>query len=373
MYEITIARTEDELHALEEDWKQLQEETGWRNPFVSAEWTLTYWRAFWPGARPFVVCARRDGRLAAVAPLRELRLGPFRILRFIGDPHSDTLDFLSLDPEALDALLAGLADHGRSWDLAFLRNVTEGTAMSAGGGGRLRRRDVAADQAPYLPFRGRGFEELRSGGPKQIKASTKRRGKFERAGGTVERLAGANAVDVLDDMVEIERASWKAREGGRLHWSPERIAHFRAVAPALGDRLEVWLARLDGEPIAYLVLLPAGGRVGFYTGAYKHDHRKHYAGGVMHSYAIERAVELGCTEYDFLNGGEPYKLEWTEAARTIRNAALHPRTARGYAAYLAYIWPRWALREFGPAQRAVNAAKELRERRSRRRLASAPR
>src|SRR3954453_6744071 len=94
-YTIQILRREAELEALQPEWSDLYEASADRNPFLSYEWTAGCWQHLCSGASPFVVAARREGRLVGVAPLRLRRQLGFRVLRFIGDPRSDYLGFLA--------------------------------------------------------------------------------------------------------------------------------------------------------------------------------------------------------------------------------------------------------------------------------------
>jgi CelD/BcsL family acetyltransferase involved in cellulose biosynthesis len=108
--------------------------------------------------------------------------------------------------------------------------------------------------------------------------------------------------------------------------------------------MEVWLARLSGRLAAFQVNLVTSERVLYYYGAYDAEYRRYYPGGILHLAALEHAWARGIREYDFLSGGEPYKLEWTNASRRLRVLAAHPNTPRGALAYALFVALRWHLR-----------------------------
>ncbi|MDE3196120.1 MAG: hypothetical protein KGN84_07245, partial [Acidobacteriota bacterium] len=40
------------------------------------------------------------------------------------------------------------------------------------------------------------------------------------------------------------------------------------------------------------------------------------------------AIEMGCSEFDFLRGDEPYKSKWASDYRQTRHVLVYPETAR---------------------------------------------
>jgi CelD/BcsL family acetyltransferase involved in cellulose biosynthesis len=126
--------------------------------------------------------------------------------------------------------------------------------------------------------------------------------------------------------------------------------------------MELWAARVGGRLIAYLLNFVTPERVMYWQGAYHAEHRKRYAGGVLHFHAIRHACESGRSEYDFMLGTEEYKTGWTNAEHEQRYISLHPRTARGRLAFAALVAPRWCLRDYRAARRVHTSYIRLRQR-----------
>jgi CelD/BcsL family acetyltransferase involved in cellulose biosynthesis len=75
--------------------------------------------------------------------------------------------------------------------------------------------------------------------------------------------------------------------------------------------------------------------------------------------SFEAAWRAGVREYDYLSGEEPYKLERTNASRTIHHLAVHRRSGRGWLAYGLFVAPRWRLRNVRVVRQAYKAVQSL--------------
>jgi CelD/BcsL family acetyltransferase involved in cellulose biosynthesis len=340
-------------------WTRLYEACSTRNPFLSYEWNFACLRHESPGNRPFVLTAHAGGRLVGIAPLRfERRLG-LRTLRFIGDGRSDYLGFI-VHPEypgAESALLEGLGRLRQYWDLAILRQLTEGytTLHTRAYPESVCGRGIEGTVAPYLTHDG-PWESLVSAGPGWIKRMLKASRKWEKEGGTVRRITGRESADYVETVSFIESRSWKKRQGVARFQPGRGQELLRETLAGLGARgeMELWLAWMKGEPAAFQINFVTSGRICLYQGAYDETYRKFSPGGVVDCLAIQRAWQDGAREYDFMSGDEPYKAERTDRIRSLRYLALYPATLRGRFAFETLVAPRWRLKGFRPAQHALS-------------------
>lgn len=356
--DIELVRTNQRLRELREEWDELYASAVPRNPFLSFHWTLACREHHCPDSELLLLTVREAGRLAAIAPLRRDKQAGFRILRFIGDGRSDYLGFLCRDgrPEWSRAVLEALRHRREEWDLAILRQLAEpfselGSTHDVPG---LAAHGVEGTVAPNHRFEG-DWNELLAAGPGWLKRMSKAARKWVKDGGSVVRVDAADAHRYVDQIAEIEAASWKGDEGvARFQPGPGQEL-LRQVLGSLGaeQEMELWLAWKDERPVAFEINFLTPGRIWLYQGAYRSEYRKYSPGGVLDLLSIERAWRHGAREYDFLSGDEPYKAERTSAERPIRYLALHPADARGRLAYQLLIAPRWRLKEYAPA-RAVH-------------------
>lgn len=364
--ELEILRTEAELRALAPEWRQLYQESAPHNPFLSYEWTAACWSRLCEGCAPFVVTARAEGRLVGVAPLRLERRSGFRVLRFMGHLWSDYLGFLysAAHPGMERVLLEGLADARDEWDVAILRQLaSEYTWLEdAPIPGSLRDHHTNGSVAPYLKHEV-DWESLCKSGPYWLREMKKAGRRFERDGGRIVCYKGEEAAARVDEIVQIEARSWKARHGEPSFQSGPGAALLREAFSRFGPdgELGVWMAYMGEEPVAFQITFTTAEKIGLYLCAYHEEYRKYSAGALVMYRAIEAAWNAGAREYDFLNGDEPYKLERTDSVRPLRFRALYPATPRGFLAFAYLVAPRWWLKDFAPAHTAYHAWITFRE------------
>ncbi|MCI0409386.1 MAG: GNAT family N-acetyltransferase, partial [Acidobacteria bacterium] len=113
--------------------------------------------------------------------------------------------------------------------------------------------------------------------------------------------------------------------GGRpntLELIGDRFAAFRRdVAARFSARghLLLVLLRIDGTEAAGELCFPYRGTCYRYNCCYDPVWKEKSVGTVLQWDVIRQAIIIGCHEYDFLRGDEPYKSQWgTEARRQVR-------------------------------------------------------
>ena len=122
------------------------------------------------------------------------------------------------------------------------------------------------------------------------------------AGSTVECGTGGRLVDEFYDLMELATRRW-ARIQHEPPWLALRRLHhreprskFRAIGRHLGDRMQIWLARVDGRPIATILVL-RGSNAYYLRGAMDEEMRNHRANDLLHVTALEDACAAGCRFY----------------------------------------------------------------------------
>src|SRR5947209_4026720 len=132
------------LEALQEEWTALCDRSPRTTPFQRPEWLLPWWRAFPPG-EPWVLAVRREGRLAALAPLLVYPNEGKRTVAFCGGGVSDYCDVVT-DPdgeeETVAALLAHLEIRRERWDVADFEPLPGDSPLLRISQGAIETRDV---------------------------------------------------------------------------------------------------------------------------------------------------------------------------------------------------------------------------------------
>lgn len=270
-----------------------------------------------PPGKLLVVKAQSGGRsawlfLVVRHPLAEAYAN-FYSLRFdVAGSH---------DEDLLTAIAAALRDGGiAEVDLAPLEDPEP-----------LRR---AFRNAGFLPFvspfaaswtadtDGLDFDAYWATRPGQLRNTAKRRAK---AAGLDVAIHDRFEDAAWTDYEAVYRASWKPEEGS--------FPFLRALAEQEGaaGTLRLGIAKKDGEPVAAQLWLVENGKAVIHKLAYAEGAKAMSPGTVLSMAMFRHALDRDrVSRIDYGNGDEPYKADWMDERRTLRQLrAFNPRTVRG--------------------------------------------
>jgi CelD/BcsL family acetyltransferase involved in cellulose biosynthesis len=303
-----------EMRDLLPEWTALWRRTPGATPFQSPAWLMAWWRQFGTGA-PRVLIARAGAGLVGVLPLYELREPGIRKLLPIGIGLSDYIDAL-VDPawpEIGEAMLATIADIP-GWDECHLPDLPEGDVLCGvrGPTGLVEeRRDGAACPVLMLPDSAAALDTIVP--RKTLRDLRQAASRAAAAGGVrVEAADSETLPSMLGDLFRLHEARWRSRgEPGVLADRVVRAFH-RDAAPALAAEGILRLYRLRiGEAVAAVYYGFAWrGRSYAYIGGFDPEIPRFSPGVLILLHAIGAAIAEGCTQFDFLRGGEAYKYAW---------------------------------------------------------------
>jgi CelD/BcsL family acetyltransferase involved in cellulose biosynthesis len=350
-YTIERIDTEEGLASLKPSWNRLYNAAVPGNPFLSFDWTLAWWERLCPPSSPFVLAAWQGSTLIGLAPLRIEKKWGLRLLKFMQDGRADYLGFLVSPehPRVSELFLDYLYQQKRDWDLLLASQLCQpffGPAALATNKD-FRRLERIATVAPYLASKD-DWGDLSRTGPPQLRRTRRKAKKLSREGGVIERLTGPETAGAAELISQVEAKSWKAGTAAAKFQTPNERSFLEQVLETLGQRgeVEVWMAMIDGVPIAYLLNFLSDERTFYYQGAYDTNYGKYSPGSVLHYCAVRRSWLEGPREYDFMMGDESWKLTWTNQSRNIKHVSIFPRSLRGYFAFGVLLFPRWYLRKF---------------------------
>lgn len=360
-FQAEIIRSVEGFQALQPEWERLYERTNCYNPMLSFEWAAACQAHLCSESPLCVVTVRVEGELVGVAPLRVDRIAGFRVLRFLGKGQSPYLGFLVAPehPDAEGAILEALGRAAGSWDMLWLQQLHEHFTQ-------LHLRPIPRSlrgEVGDVPWKGSAFtrvegdwDALCAEGPNWLKRVWRKVRKFEREGGSIERYIGAEAAAHEDERSYVEERSWKADYGQPAELR-RRVANlYREAFTTLGKRgeMELWIARLNGEPIACAVNFLTPDRLWMMRSAYQENFAKLGAGAVLDILAIQKSWEEGRCEYDYLCGAEGYKDERTSDVRPMKQLIVYPPTLRGRLAFATLIAARRSLQRSKTARAMVD-------------------
>jgi CelD/BcsL family acetyltransferase involved in cellulose biosynthesis len=318
------------LMALREQWTELHDAAS-ANPFQSWEWLSTWWRVFGQ-RRPLWILEARDrgDRLAGLLVLAA-RPGLAGARRFgllgNGVTGADGLDALvrpGLGEPARAALAQAVAEGATRWDALDLEDLPCGSPTLQALRGALLDRGARADvefrfTCPGFALRGTFAEHLQR--MRRRETYGRRVRWLERQPGyAVEVISGPDgAAEAMEDLLRLHRLRWEP-EGGSYGIPPGSAEDFhREVAPLLARRgwLKLWRLSLGGRAIAMIYGIELKGRFHYYQSGMDPAWAARSPGLVLVGKTIEDAYARGLTDYDFLRGTEPHKLDWSSDRREV--------------------------------------------------------
>lgn len=300
-----------DLEALRGEWSDLCDRSPRVTPFQRPEWLIPWGRAFPPG-EPWVLAVRREGRLAALAPLLVYPHEGKRTVAFCGGGVSDYCDVVT-DPngedEAVAALLAHLMERRDRWEAADLEPLPGASPLLRISQGSIETRDVC----PGLDLPDR-VEDLGKVVHTRQLANLR---KYRRKAGALGELRLETArEETRNGMLEILIRFYTARrealgEPGMLS-EKSLLAFHREVAAGFQARgtLGLYTLCLDGDPIAALYGFRERDTFYWYMQGFDERWAKLSPGAMGVGAVIEDLLLRGVRKLDFLRGREPYKYSW---------------------------------------------------------------
>jgi len=250
-----------EFDTLAPAWNELLEESGQTSPMASHDWYAASWRTAGPDRRRelWLVedCAGPVAMIPLVRSRTRLRGLTVRRLEFLGGQHAPFVDvpFVGNASLVLNAFLDACGER-RDWDLLVLdRMLAQSSfykALAVTVPDRFLWRQAEVVESPYLTIAG-SWEQFHAGLPAAVRETM----------ATVEdglRRRGEVAVEVhhqvdpkgraFHDAVDVANISWR-RGRDILATSLQGVPRlFRELVQRGSLSLSLWIARVDGRPVA---------------------------------------------------------------------------------------------------------------------------
>ena len=315
---------------LESEWNDAVRRAGTTHPFLLHEWLRTWWDCFAAGRALRIVIVRRGGQIVAIAPLMlehtQMYGLSIRKLDLLHNDHTPRAEFIVADGanDAFEAIWQELRRADDDWDLLQLSRLPSGSATLE----RLRTladRDACAtgtwrgDVSPYLALCS-NWDAYYGSLPAKFRSNLRNR---------LTRLTklGEPRLEILDhprdvaaardDALRLEASGWK-RDSGTSICSDQTVQRFYTLlAERAAERgwLRLLFLTVAGRRIATSYGSCFDRRMFLFKTGYDPEYAPCAPFKLLTYFAIQAACTEGLREVDFLGDAEPWKLEWTDAAR----------------------------------------------------------
>ena len=162
-------------------------------------------------------------------------------------------------------------------------------------------------------------------------------------GATVEWVTAETVDKFADAFFHLHKLRWKQRGlPGAFFGKAERFQRDWLRTAAEQNKLWMNLLIADGNPVGCLYAMRHEQTCYFYQAGMDPAASSLSPGTVLVAQTILRAIEEGCTEFDFMRGDEPYKRRWKPTReRTNFRIIMPPQSALTKA---GYAWNKAAWR-----------------------------
>lgn len=320
--------TTEGLAELGSVWDNLLEKNATYAPFLTHGWVNTWWQILGKqnGNRLFILVGREDNKIVGIAPLMLSRkkLG-IRRLEFMADENSSRFDFI-VSPTSQDRFFETLSDYlyGQRyiWDECVLnyfpcisKNYETIQEKFVQKGFKVGENFF---QAPYIILE-KSWEEFLSRRDKKFRANFKNNFRKVERENMICRMASAddNFDEVIKKVFEVERNSWKQKNGTAITSKKEMEEFYKEVVIHAWKRGRLYLGLMEkeGKPVAYDLNWAEGDAVFSLKMGFDEKYRNLGVGKVLFGYTVKKSFEDGYKYHELMGLDEDFKMDWTEEVR----------------------------------------------------------
>lgn len=322
-----------------EEWNNLVETSHANGPFMRFDYLKTWWQhrggGEWPLADLALVVGRREGRLAAVAPL-------FRAPEYRGQPSlmlvgsvevSDYLDILA-QPEDMPGFAAQLLDFLPrqslpDWKGLDLFNILESSPSLPALEEAARARGWSAEitrayHCPMVPIPG-DWETYLAGIDKKQRHEIRRKIRRLENSETANSWYTVTDGDALEQEIDDFTALMEQDEAKMRFLTPPMRAFFRDVCRWAWKEGILMLSFLviDGKKAAGYLSFDSLNRLWVYNSGIDRSLNEYSPGWVLLAYLLRWCNEQKREAFDFMRGDEEYKYRFGGVDRYVMRALLN--------------------------------------------------
>ncbi len=344
-----IIDSSEGIKRLEGPWNALLERSERPDVLHSYQWYASWSESFVPSGDMLIAAAWEDLRLSAVLPLMKQRYrakGPLAVkaVRSMTNRNSALFDLLSDRPSAelLGSLFSKALDASRG-KMIVLEKIHEDSLI-------LKHLEEAAGREEFFYL----VRPVSEGWTVRIDASfdsffNTRAPKFKKNMRAAERksldrgrldVSQPSGPEDLDQLLDrgfiLQSNGWKGREGSAVMQNEQVRRFYKKLAAACLDAgwLRYMLLTSNGEDLSFIYCLGAFGAIHALEIGMDERFRNIGAGMVAAKRMLEQVFrEERFTMWDFGEGQDRWKKDWSTERALVRNVFVFPKTPVGALLY----------------------------------------
>jgi len=324
-------RTNEAFRALEPHWNALLDRCDRQEIYLTFEWISSWWRCFGTKEKSLLLLVVRDGtEIVGIAPFMEQHghlLGlPVRSIEFLSmaeyaDSPSNcaaSLDFII--PGRHDEVIGAIMEHlrGHAWDLLRLNPIPRSSSTAEALARTATREKLHFTKqvvyaSAYINV-GTDWQTYSSALSSRFRKSMRSmERKLQEQGeiGYREYTLNGNADEVFDEILAIEKRSWKWTVGVSIN-SVALGDFYRVFAQEASKKgwLRVWMMQVNGKNIAYDYIAGYHGRLASLKTSFDEHYREFSPGNLLTLREFQRFFEDGTKQISLTWGDILTKQRW---------------------------------------------------------------
>jgi CelD/BcsL family acetyltransferase involved in cellulose biosynthesis len=322
-----------ELPGLREDWKKILDVSKCDNLFLTYEWITVWLNHFWKDKPILFLLIKSEKDPIGLAPL--LVDGEKEVLVFPANGHSYRPDLIfgGDHEEMLKILFSHLRNRFRRVNLclykvdldSFLVKILPNVAREC----RIVPVFKKVSSSPFLSIN-TDWQSFLKSKSKHFREEQKRKVNKMKKTGQLDFVKVSNLDQIheaMQDILIIERNSWKEKEGASFTAGPGLQEFYLDVAEAFAKEqcLCTYLLYLNSVPIAHLFGIAYESRYYALKTSYDESYKELSPGVVLFNYALQDIFQSNFKEFDFLGVESRWKNEIASGTRSHVNVFIYPK------------------------------------------------
>lgn len=313
-------------------WDGVVEKNSVYVPFITHSWVKRWWRWFGSEMELFVLVVKDGDEVAGIAPLMLHRKSAgVRTIEFMTNDTTSRFDFIVLPEKrerVIESILDYLLENNNMWDQCLFNYLPCFSGNYPVLKQLLDNKEFFSYehffQSPSIVLDS-DWEAFLSARGKKFRGNLRNYINKSEREGLVCSMFGldGDADAVMNRIVEVEKNTWKYREGTSIV-SDERMSGFFCDAvrdAAASGNLYLGLMDKDGQPVAYDLNWAHGDTVFSLKMGYDERYSRFAPGKVLFAYTVRKSIEDNFKFHDLMGMDESFKTEWTSTMR--QHSRLH--------------------------------------------------
>jgi CelD/BcsL family acetyltransferase involved in cellulose biosynthesis len=363
MLTINEISTVSDFYKLKNEWNALLSRSESDNLFLTWDWISNWWNIFGHNKQMKILIAKEDTKLVGIAPFFTSESGTRNTfhIELLGSTNvgSDYLDFI-IERGYESNFILKIIDYLRSDSINWQTIHLNGIIMHSKNVELIQNYladnfyviSIANNICPFICL-SYSYEKFFNSLSSSMRYNIKRKkNKFENdfRGEFVVVQDKSQLDEAMEELIKLNMSRAKIK---KIYspFSDYQFSQFhKELARSIFDNgwIKLCFLKIKSELIAGLYIFKYGHKYYFYQSGFNPEWEKLSPGFLLFNYCIECAIAEGMNEFDFLQGSEEYKYDWTKNFRTSLRIIIYRKGLRNKVRYVGEkfsIYSRAKLKE----------------------------